>query len=155
MGKIIQIKTNQIRPSQNFVKKGTIEFILKCIMNDETNKLPPIPIVRNNPNGQGYIAIDGHNLIIMRDLFGENCEVYLANSATDGLKDLSGVSSDAIKQRNEDLLLKYDSVLDEMSKLEKDGIFSFDDLRMQYKFLESLDLAKRNFSAIAPKTICL
>ena len=68
MGRLIKVKANEIIPSQDFVKEDTIGYILKCIVNNEEEKLPPTPIVRNNPNGPGYIAIDGHNLIIISDL---------------------------------------------------------------------------------------
>jgi len=68
MGRIINVKASQIKPSQDFIKEETIGYILECIIKNELNKLPPTPIVRLNPDGSGYIAIDGHNLIAVFDL---------------------------------------------------------------------------------------
>ena len=145
MGKLINVKASEIIPSQDFVKEGTIGYILGCIINDKKDKLPPTPIVRNNPNGSGYIAIDGHNLIIIDDLLEKNCEVYLAESANDKLIELPKSLPDAITKRNEDLVQKYDKVVEDVALLENKNISSFKDLRAKYSYLNSLDSAKKHY----------
>ena len=146
MGRLIKVKANEIIPSQDFVKEDTIEYILKCIVNNEEDKLPPTPIVRHNPNGPGYIAIDGHNLIIISDLLERDCEVYLAESSHDKLTELPKSSPDAIAKRNEDLAQKYNPVIDDVIQLKDKGISSFKDLRAKYPYLNSLDSAKKHYN---------
>lgn len=146
MGQLIKVKANEIIPSQNFVKEDTIGYILKCIVNNEEDRLPPTPIVRNDPNSSGYIAIDGHNLIIIYDLLKRDCEVYLAKSSNDKLTELPKSSPDAIAKRNEDLAQKYDQVIDDVIQLKNKGISTFKDLRAKYPYLSSLDSAKKHYN---------
>lgn len=150
MGQLIKVKAKDIIPSQDFVKEGTIGYILECIVNNEEDKLPPTPIVRNNPDGQGYIAIDGHNLIIMYDLLERDCEVYLAESSDDKLIELPKSSQDAIAKRNEDLTQKYNQVIEDVIQLKNKGISSFKDLRAKYPYLISLDSAKKHYNLNFP-----
>ena len=153
MGRIINIKPNEIKPSQDFVKEDTIRYILGCIINHEEDKLPPTPIVRNNPDGCDYIAIDGHNLLVIYDLLERNCEVYLADSAKDKLEELPKSSPDAILKRNQDLKEKYDLVIIEVARLQKDNISSLKDLRAKYAYLNDLNSAMKYFNLYSEMSI--
>ena len=123
MGKIIKINPATIKPSQDFLKKETFNFIKENYHTGNFDKLPPTPIVRNFPDG-GYIAIDGHNLLAFFYSKSMACEVYLAENKDDGILG----SSDMIKKRNADLEKKYDTVIDEYKSLEEKNIRTIKDL---------------------------
>lgn len=116
MGQLIKLKTNVIKPSQNFLKKGTVDFILDCYKKGDISSLPPAPMVRKHPNiPDVYIAIDGHNLLAVNEFFGKGSEVYLVNSADDYLPNPKNIES--ISQRNKDLTDKFDSSVSEADKI--------------------------------------
>lgn len=146
MGKLIKPNASEIKPSQDFVKEGTVGYILECIVNGEEDKLPPTPIVRNNPNGSGYIAIDGHNLIIIYELLGRECQVYLAESKDDKLEGFPSSSPRMIEERKKELFEKYDKVIDDVLILEKQGITTFSSLGKKYDFLKDVDSAKKHYN---------
>lgn len=137
MGKKIRVKPNLIKPSQGFLKEDTLRFILECISKGEENNLPPTPIVRCNPETEGYIAIDGHNLLAINLLLGRECEVFVAENVNDQLtiKESPESSKEALHQRNLDLAEKFDQVLGYHEELKKDGIYSFQELIEKYPFL--------------------
>lgn len=115
----MHIKLAAIHPSQDFLKPGTINYILTCIQADTLEKLPPAPIVKALGGGQ-YVAIDGHNLLaVYQHLKVDEVEVHVATSADDGLAE-SGKDNRA---RNAELKAKYDSV---------QAVGSFADLTAQY-----------------------
>lgn len=82
---LLKIHPQKIKPSQDFLKEGTVRFILTCYSENKKDRLPPAPVVRKNPENGDYIAIDGHNLIAVRDFFDEECEVFVASHAGDEL----------------------------------------------------------------------
>ncbi len=141
MGKILQLRPSQILPSQDFLKEDTLGFILKCLENGADEKLPPMPLVRCNPEAKNFIAIDGHNLLAIYDLLGQDCEVYLAESDDDRLIG----SVNAIAQRNQELADKYEQALAGLNKLAQQGIASFSDLRKRYPYLANWEEAKKHF----------
>ena len=126
----MKVSPNLISPSQDFLKPKTIRFIMECIKNGEIGKLPPTPIVRMDAKGN-LIAIDGHNLIAVRLHRNEDVDVHIAESAKDGLPEIS----DANIQRNRDLKTKYEFVLAERDRLHEEGIDSFSDLIRLYSDL--------------------
>lgn len=121
------VSPNKIRPSQDFLKPGTVRFILECIRTGDTEELPPTPLVRTDEEG-GLVAIDGHNLIAVRCFLGQEIEVIPATSAEDGLPP----TSEANIERNKELVLKYDTVLNEQRRVATEGITSFADLIAKY-----------------------
>ncbi len=115
MGQLIKLKTELIRPSQNFLKEGTINFILDCYEKGKISSLPPTPIVRKHPNiTDAFIAIDGHNLLAVNEYLGIDSEIYLVNSAKDYLP--NPTNDESIAQRNQDLTEKYESSVFEADK---------------------------------------
>ena len=123
----MKVSPGQILPSQDFLKPRTVGFILECFATGKLDNLPPAPIVRKDSKGR-LIAIDGHNLIAVKLKRNETIEVHLATSPDDGLEP----TSEANIQRNKDLKEKYDSVIAEYERLQKDGINTFDDLVNRY-----------------------
>lgn len=121
------VSPSQIAPSQDFLKPGTVKFILECIENNRLNELPPNPIVRKDDEGN-MIAIDGHNLIAVKHYLGQDVAVHVATSADDGLPE----TSEANVQRNRDLKEKYDSVLKVRVLLHQQNVDSFSDLLKLY-----------------------
>ena len=117
------VDPNAISPSQNFLKPGTIKHILDCFENNNPDKLPPRPIVRVDTDGD-LVAVDGHNLIAVMAYLGRHIEVYVAKSADDGLLG----TADSIKQRNQDLKEKFETVLEARDKVQAKGIQNFQDL---------------------------
>lgn len=116
MGQIIKLKTSAIKPSQNFLKKGTVNFILECYKKDEIDSLPPAPIVRKHSNIPSvYVAIDGHNLLAVNEFLRIDSEVYLVNAADDYLP--NPAKKESISQRNQDLADKYESSIFEADKI--------------------------------------
>lgn len=122
------ISPEKIAPSQDFLKERTVRFIFSCLRDGNTEELPPTPLVRKDDEGN-LVAIDGHNLIAARQFRGEDIEVIVAESSTDGLPP----TTEANITRNEELAAKYDSVLEERQKVAAEGIVTFADLIAQYK----------------------
>ena len=122
------ISPKKIAPSQDFLKERTVKFIFSCIREGNTEELPPTPLVRKDDEGN-LVAIDGHNLIAARQFRGEDIEVIVAESSTDGLPP----TTEANIARNEELAAKYDSVLGERQKVAAEGIVTFADLVARYK----------------------
>jgi hypothetical protein len=129
MGQYLTLKPDQIKPSQEFLKENTVRYIMRCIAEGRHDELPPMPFVRRAADEAGFIAIDGHNLIAVKDLQGEDVEVYLAESAEDGL---DSVERPGVLERNQDLQDKFDSSLAEANRVAEAGIDSFSDLRSKY-----------------------
>jgi hypothetical protein len=126
----MKISPKQLAPSQDFLKPRTVAFIFECIQNDKLDQLPPAPIVRQGTDGT-LIAIDGHNLIAVKLYRNEEIEVHLATSPDDGLPS----TTEANRQRDEDLKEKFDLVLAERERLQLSGINTFNDLIDKYKDL--------------------
>ena len=124
------VSPEKIVPSQNFLKEKTVKFILACLRDGNTDDLPPTPLVRKDNEGN-LVAIDGHNLIAVRQFRGEDIEVIIAESSADGLPP----TTDANITRNEELAAKYDSVLSERQKVAAEGIVTFADLIARYQHL--------------------
>lgn len=125
---LISISPEKIAPSQDFLKERTVKFIFSCLRDGNTEELPPTPLVRKDDEGS-LVAIDGHNLIATRQFRGEDIEVIVAESATDGLPP----TTEANITRNEELAAKYDCVLDERRKVAAEGIVTFADLIARYQ----------------------
>src|SRR5688572_22732874 len=121
------VSPDKIRPSQDFLKPGTVRFIFECIRTGNTDELPPTPLVRTDEDGE-LVAIDGHNLIAVRCFLGQEVEVIPATSAEDGLPP----TSEANIERNKELASKYDTVLDEQRRAAAEGITSFPGLIAKY-----------------------
>jgi len=119
----ITLNPRAILPSQDFLKPQTVKFISECIVKGNYDDLPPTPIVRQDDLGR-YIAIDGHNLIAVRVFRNENIEVHVAHNDHDGLPEITEEN----KQRNADLLEKFDAVVQFQKAAESKGIRSFEDL---------------------------
>lgn len=130
MGKIIKVSTKYIKPSQDFLKEDTVKHIFRLIESGNIKLLPPTPIVRLSNNADEYIAIDGHNLIAVKDYLGELCEIYVAESSDDELKNTT--NEPGVNLRNKDLKEKYDKSLSESKRIKKLGIDSFKKLRSKY-----------------------
>jgi hypothetical protein len=122
------ISPAKIAPSQDFLKERTVRFIFSCLRDGNTENLPPTPLVRKDDEGN-LVAIDGHNLIAARQFRGEDIEVIVAESSTDGLPP----TTEANITRNEELAAKYDSVLDERRKVAAEGVVTFADLIARYQ----------------------
>lgn len=117
------ISPTNIAPSQDFLKEKTVRFILACLRDGKVEDLPPTPLVRKDAEGN-LVAIDGHNLIAVRQFRGEGVEVVIAESATDGLPP----TTEANITRNQELAAKYASVLEDRQKVAAAGIVTFADL---------------------------
>ncbi len=109
--KSILLKTPEIVPSQNFVKPDTIRMILDRWINCNKQGLPPKPLVRVGKQGK-CIAIDGHTLLVISDLFDRECEVFVVESAGEALtiEDSPGASMEAVIERNRELAGKFEKV---------------------------------------------
>ena len=123
----MKVSPENILPSQNFLKPETLKYILECMKNGKLDKLPPNPIVREDDDGK-MVAIDGHNLIAVKLLRNEDVDVHVAKTADDGLPE----TSDANIQRNQDLKKRFITVLKDRTRLQAEGINSFNDLIARY-----------------------
>lgn len=140
---ILLLKTSDIVPSQDFVKLETIRKILDNWMHNDKRGLPPRPVVKKGVNGK-FIAIDGHNLLVIQDLFEGECSVILVESANDFLtQELSpGSSEEAIAERNRELQEKF-FLVDEMSaQMKRRGLESITDLRRSVEYLKTVERAQ-------------
>ena len=123
MSHIIKTNPSLVRPSQDYLKGDTLDFIKQNFEAGNLEKLPPAPIVRKDENG-GYIAIDGHNLLAFYSLRNMECYVCVAESKDDKIEG----DSEMIQKRNTDLFEKYDSALNEANSLKEKGIVTIKDL---------------------------
>lgn len=123
MGKILKINPSLIKPSQDFIKEDTFNFIKETYRKGDFDKLPPTPIVRKG-NNDTLIAIDGHNLLAFYSLMQIDCEVYVAENKEDVLEGGTAM----IKKRNKDLFEKYDYALEQSILLDNNHISSISDL---------------------------
>ena len=123
----MQVRPEQILPSQDFLKEKTIRFILECFRTGRIDELPPTPLVRHDEEGN-LVAIDGHNLIAVRLHRNEPIDIIVVTSPEDGLPE----TSEANAARNRDLAEKYDTVLAEQRRVAAEGIASFGDLIAKY-----------------------
>jgi hypothetical protein len=139
MGRYLVVESGDILPSQDFLKENTLGHILRCYEHHQESELPPPPMVRKGLNG--YIAIDGHNLLAINDLLGRETKVFLAESEDDGLEG----SSEGILQRNADLKEKFSQSLAEAEALRKKEIRTIRDLRARYAFLSSKQKALQHY----------
>ncbi len=112
MGVFISVGPNRVVPTQDFLKNDTILFILTCYRDNTLDKLPPPPIVREDPVTKQLVAIDGHNLLAVNTSLEKDTKVYIATSQNDFLEG----NSKAIKERNQDLLEKFEQVLQTVNK---------------------------------------
>ncbi len=144
MGKLITIKPSKIKPSQDYLKENNIKFILTCFFEKKQKLLPPIPIVKYNIENNEYVAVDGHNLIAVYDLFGKKIDVYVANHPQDDLpKEIFSKSTDeGLASRKRELKEKYNKLNIESVRVMGSGISSFTDLRNKYSYLISKEKAK-------------
>lgn len=124
----MKVNPKSIAPSQDFLKEKTIKYIIACVNQKKYHELPPAPIIREDSSGK-YVAIDGHNLIAVMGYLGEDVEVHLAKSNTDGLDDTTAAN----RQRNKDLLQKFDLCLTERDRVKIAGVEAFDDLVDKYR----------------------
>ena len=122
-----EVDPNKIAPSQDFLKEGTVNFILQCVKDGDYEQLPPNPIVRRDTEGK-LVAIDGHNLLAVRAFYGQKQQVHIAESAEDGLIE----NSDADRLRNQDLRDKFESCLAARESVSSRGIDTFNDLISKY-----------------------
>ena len=123
MSHIIKINPSLIRPSQDYLKGDTLDYIKQNFEAGDLEKLPPSPIVRKDEDG-GYVAIDGHNLLAFYSLRNMECGVYVAESKDDKIEG----DSEMILKRNKDLFEKYDTALQEAHSLKEKGIVTIKDL---------------------------
>ena len=131
MGIIVKTNPSKIRPSQDFLKKDTLDFIRFNYEKGNFEKLPPTPIVRKDDAGN-YIAIDGHNLLAFYSFKSMDCEVYVSEHKEDRFLG----DSEMIEKRNKDLFDKYDSALKKSDLLSTKGIKTIGDLcKSGYNFV--------------------
>ncbi len=130
MGKSIVVNPKEIKPSQDFLKEGTVKFIFDCLKNNQPNLLPPQPIVRRDDNGN-LIAIDGHNLIAVYDWLDKKISVFVVDNQDDNLRNYG----QGAELRQKDFQEKFQKVTFWREQLKKQGINSFADLRKRYRFL--------------------
>ncbi len=123
------LKTSQIIPSQDYLKEGTVKFIVDCIEQGKTSELPPLPIVR--PFGDYYIAIDGHNLIAVMEHMNRDVKVFVVSTKNDKLPG----TDDATQARNIELDQKFDGLEASMLETQKKGIHNFKGLVDKYSNL--------------------
>lgn len=123
----MNVNPNNIQPSQNFLKEDTVKYILDCIRHGDLDKLPPTPIVRKDKD-RNLVAIDGHNLIAVKQYLDQDVNVHIASSPHDGLPP----TSEANVSRNKDLENQYDDSLKNSARVADEGIKSFSDLAAKY-----------------------
>jgi hypothetical protein len=122
------ISPDKIAPSQDFLKEKTVRFIFGCLREGNTEDLPPTPFVRRDEAGN-LVAIDGHNLIAARLVRGEDIDVIVAESA----EPLLPATTEGNVARNEELAVKFDTVLAERQRVASEGIMTFGDLVGKYR----------------------
>lgn len=132
MGSYLTVETRKIFPSQDFLKENTVRFIFSCIEQGNLTDLPPAPIVRAVSDGENFVAIDGHNLIAVKDYLGQDIEVYVAENNEDYLEN---EQIEGVVARNKDLHDKFDTSVAEAESLVARNVISFKDLQHKYPAL--------------------
>jgi cytidyltransferase-like protein len=130
MGTYCYVDPRQVLPSQDFLKDGTMRMIANALACGQLNRLPPPPIVRTATFSERPVAIDGHNLLAVKLLMGENCLVYLAEHPNDHLP--LSTDDSAIDNRNRDLAEKFASSEIEARRLFAQGMTGMSGLLLHY-----------------------
>jgi hypothetical protein len=116
-----------VKPSQDFLKPQTVEFIFSCLKNETPESLPPSPIVRRDEQNN-LVAIDGHNLLAVYAFLGRPVEVHVAESGDDGIH----CKTESDVARNAELKAKFDTCLVESRRLDSTGLQTIADLTEKY-----------------------
>lgn len=145
MSKVVCLSTSKIKPSQDFLKEDTIKLILKNYFENRRDLFPSIPLVRFDYETNDYVVIDGHNLVAVYDLIGEDIDVFVVENSEEYLDDKNSSNSnkESLNDRNAELRKKFDLTLNEAKIVESEGIKSFKDLRDRYPYLKSVEMAKK------------
>ena len=130
MGTYCYVNPSQVLPSQDFLKDGTVRMIANALASGQLGRVPPPPIVRSANFSERPVAIDGHNLLAVKLLMGENCLVYLAEHSNDHLP--ASADDPAIEQRNRDLSDKFAASDTEARRLLESGITGMSGLLTHY-----------------------
>lgn len=133
MGSFRYVNPRTVLPSQDFLKEGTVKFIVDCLSRGDLAKLPPPPMVRSVDFSHNLVAIDGHNLLAIKAIIGESCLVYLANSPSDFIQ--SDDATTGVLSRNKDLNDKFSLAETEARRLFACGIKNVLALAGQYDSL--------------------
>jgi len=133
MGSFCYIDPRTVLPSQDFLKEGTVKFIVDCLSRGDLAKLPPPPMVRCVDFSQRLVAIDGHNLLAIKAITGENCLVYLANSPSDFIQ--ADAAASGVSERNKDLNEKFSLAEIEARRLFACGVQNVMAIAEQYDSL--------------------
>jgi nicotinamide mononucleotide adenylyltransferase len=130
MGTYCYVDPKKVLPSQDFLKDGTVRMITNALATGQLDRVPPPPIIRAVGFSTCPVAIDGHNLLAVKLLMGENCLVYLAEHSNDHLP--LSANEPAVSQRNRDLTEKFAASEDEARQLFAQGITGMPGLLTRY-----------------------
>lgn len=134
MGNFIDVDPRKLKPSQDFLKLGTVAHIRRCISDNDESKLPPPPVVRfiKTVGVECIVAIDGHNLIAVRFYLKEKIRVWVADNCYDHLP-MSYSDTGIVAARVDELLEGFDDVESKWRITRKRGIKTFKDLVTKYQ----------------------
>ena len=118
-----KIHPKDIKPSQNFLKERTIEYIRKCLDEERYEDLPETPIVAQV--NDDLVTIDGHNLLSVYDELDRELDVWVVSSADDVPDELADDS------REEALKTKFEYLEKMQQKVAAEDITSFAALRLK------------------------
>lgn len=130
MGHYRYINPKQIIPSQNFLKDDTVRMIVDALASGQVSCLPPPPLVRTVSFSPRLVAIDGHNLLAVKLLLGENCLVYVTDDHDDTLPTFT--PNGGVNQRNKELKEKFDISESEARHLYKSGVTGLEFILANY-----------------------
>lgn len=147
MGRVVEIETSAIIPSQGCLNEKSLKSIFSMLKNKK--RIAPFP-VREHPKKKGiFIALDGHNRCAIDDLFmGESC-VFIASNSKDIItydelpEEYSFIDWKLLRDMNENIRWRFNEAL---RAYESEKIpCSFKKLRGKYSFLGSIKKAEEYF----------
>jgi len=125
MGELVEVNIESILPSQNYLNKLKIEYVLAhYILGKEDLLNPPTIIADKN---LGDVMIDGHTRTSIRYLFGyDSIEVYRALNNKDLLekKLVPNMNEEALEIQNKFLLMGEEKLRD-VKKMKNNYVLEF------------------------------
>lgn len=146
MGHFTRLKTTEIWPREIVSSpKSDIRFLylaqlIECYLEGINDHIPP-PVVKRNK--KGWVAVDGHNRLLVADLFLGDTEVYVPESANDGFLRgiLPGVSPFMLRDLNDSISRAFDAA-DRVNYLDGESFADIRSQRPDFYFLRDITSAK-------------
>ena len=126
MGYTVRLSPGVARPTQKRIDYTSLGWMLHLYKEGREHELLP-PVARYFPE---HFSIDGHNRMLLADLFHRDLDVYVPKHEEDILDPSRFPSQkEAVAETNLRIQTAFGVVIRSAAQMEKEGIMTFEDLR--------------------------